>query len=238
MADKIGYNRKLCIATPFYDRRACSDYVMALVNTVRVLEKTGIDFDIITAGDSYVGRARNAICHRFLKSDCDDLFFIDSDESWDVEGFFRILMLPFDVVGGVYKMKNGWDRWTANFAKQGNQLLGKMLGPDTAIVKANFIPCGFMRLRRQALESFRDAYPTLRYIDECQDGESITQFFECSVINGVYTGEDASFCYHWGAMGGEIWVEPNVTITHFGMTGWEGNFAKEMKGEKREAAHV
>ena len=37
-------------------------------------------------------------------------------------------------------------------------------------------------------------------------------------------GEDAAFCARWKAIGGEIWVCTNETITHVGRERFVGNF--------------
>lgn len=223
---KINFQGKLAIATPFYNYQACSEYVTSMVQTARLLEKTGVEFDFYSCHDSYIGRARNSLCHRFLESDCTDLFFIDSDEDWDLFGFFRVLMSPYEVVGASYRMKNSWDGWTASLVAREGHAVGVTKG-NTAVIAAESIPCGFMRLKRSVLESFKAHYPELKYMN---NGVSHAKFFECSEeMNGEFTGEDVTFCKRWREMGGEVWVEPNVTITHYGTSGFSGNLDKSLR---------
>jgi hypothetical protein len=87
---------KLIICTPFYELKAFSPYVVSLTNTTRLLTEVGIDWRFMElSGDSYVHRARNTMCDVFLQDpDATDLFFIDSDMSWDPEAFVKMCLLP------------------------------------------------------------------------------------------------------------------------------------------------
>lgn len=231
---KLAYDGKLCIATPFYNMQSTAPYTTSLVNTARLCEKMGVQFDFIAAHDSYIDRARNSLCQKFLESDCTDLFFIDSDEQWDGMSFFKVLMAPAPVVGASYKMKNSWDAWTACLETREGHPVGKVIHEGLTLLKAEAIPCGFMRIKRASLEHFRDSYPELRFNYQ---GQEHTRFFECVINNGDYTGEDVTFCNRWRALGGHIYVVPEVTITHYGMNGWEGNLASALRANLNEGEH-
>jgi hypothetical protein len=106
---------KLIICTPFYELKGFSPYIESLTTTVRLLNMAGIDWRFMQlSGDSYVHRARNTMCDVFLQDpDATDLFFIDSDMSWNAEAFVKMCMLPQPILGGSYPVKNGWERWTS-----------------------------------------------------------------------------------------------------------------------------
>lgn len=226
MPERIAYEGKLCIATPFYNRQASAPYALSLATTARLLERLGVDFIIQSAEDSYIGRARNKLCKLFLDGDCTDLFFIDSDEGWDSVGFVRVLMAPVDVCGASYKMKNNWDMYTAELNVRDGHPIGKLITDKIALLEAISLPCGFMRINRRALEKYRKFYPELKYMSE---GVEYAQYFECTVDQGEFVGEDVAFCRRYRAMGETIWCEPNATITHYGMNGWEGNLDQSLR---------
>lgn len=232
------YTGKVAIATPFYNLQAFSTYIHSLVETTKALTALDIRWEFWPLhGDSYVQRARNTICGKFLDSDFSDLFFIDSDQDWDVAAVLRVLLAPFDIVGASYKMKNNWDAWTAVVKMNGSHPYGIQTGADSAFLEATLLPCGFMRIRRQALCKFRDAYPDLRYYDEGSEGNRGRQyvnFFECSTQGGIFYGEDATFCKRWLDIGGQLWVEPKATITHYGIGGWRGNLDQTLRDNLRE----
>lgn len=238
---KIAYQGRVVIATPFYNMQAWSPYVLSLVQTTNMLSALGIDWQFAPMqGDSYVQRARNTICAKFLEDPKNtDLFFIDSDEAWEVAGFIRVLLAPQAVIGASYPMKNNWEAWTAQLNEDGGHPVGLLTGENSAIIEASLMPAGFLRLKREALEKFRDAYPELRYRDfgaaGGEDREYIN-FFECRVVDGLFNGEDASFSKRWSALGEKLYIDPNVTITHYGVKGWEGNLDKTLRESLKQNA--
>lgn len=238
MNGKLKYQGMVMIATPFYNLQAYSTYVQSMVQTVQVLERLGVEFRFLPIhGDSYVNRARNTICKKFLDSECTDLFFIDSDEDWDTLAFLRILTSPFDVIGASYKMKNNWEAWTATLKVSDGQPMGQIVAPGHAVLEALILPCGFMRLKRKVLEDFASAYPGLRYADIGAEGQptEYVNFFETATIDGVFHGEDATFCRRWRDIGGQLWVEPRAHITHYGIRGWTGNLHESLSANKAAA---
>jgi len=65
------------------------------------------------SGDSYVHRARNTIADRFLADpDATDLFYIDSDMSWNPEALVQMVLLPDPVIEGSSAIKNLWHAWS------------------------------------------------------------------------------------------------------------------------------
>lgn len=226
------FTGKVAIATPFYNLQAWSSYTQALVTTVQALEKCEIAYEYWPLhGDSYVQRARNTLCTKFMASDATDLFFIDSDESWDSMAFMRVLMCPFEIVGASYLMKNNWEAWTAQLKLVGDTPIGIPF-EDAAILEAEFVPCGFMRIKKSAMQKMASAYPQLRYHDEGSEGRAAQEyfnFFECVVQDGVFCGEDVTFCRRWKALGEKLWVEPRATITHYGVKGWTGNLDETLR---------
>lgn len=234
------YSGKVVLATPFYNLQAWSPYVQSLLQTVQVLDRMKISHEFWPIhGDSYVQRARNTICAKFMESDATDLFFIDSDESWDVISFLRVLLAPFAIVGASYKMKNNWEAWTATIKMDGTTPLGKLMPNGQAFLKAQFLPAGFLRIKKEALEAFMLAYPQLKYRDEGSEGKpgrEYFSFFECSLQDEVFHGEDTTFCKRWRDIGGELWIEPRASITHYGVQGWEGNLDESLRKNHKEAA--
>lgn len=225
---KLTFTGKLIIATPFYEMKGFSPYIKSLVETTRLLERLKVNWEYWPLeGYSYVDEARNVTCARFLEdTEATDLLFIDSDEGWGGLGLLRLLMSSEEVIGGLYPLKNDWDGWKTSpyfWATQDDQPIGKKTPDGGAILKADMLPAGFMRIKRSALERFRDSYPDLRFRNERADvsapDREYTAFFERTSD----AGEDVNFCRRWKAIGGELWIEPRISITHYGIKGWFGN---------------
>lgn len=238
---RLNYQGKLIIASPLRTGEAYSAYIAALGETRLTLERMGIDHDYWPLdGDSYVDRARNTICARFLESDATDLLFIDSDEGWDVAGVLRLLKHQEEIVGGSYPIKNNWNHWGAVplLHDDGRTPVGKVKPDGSILVAAKFLPAGFMRIKREALERFVQKYPDRFYFDASADpgapNRKFHAFFHCiyDFENHARYGEDTGFCKQWREMGGEMWIEPCITIGHFGVKEWRGNYDEFLRSNK------
>jgi hypothetical protein len=61
-------------------------------------QQHGVDIQICNiSGCSVVSRVRNLIATDFLKSDCTDLMFIDSDINFEAEDIFRLMAWNSDL---------------------------------------------------------------------------------------------------------------------------------------------
>ena len=236
---------KVIIATPFYELKGFSPYIDSLAATLRLLTAVGINWNFMQlSGDSYVHRARNTICDAFLRDpEATDLFFVDSDMSWNPEAFVKMCILPDEVVGAAYPVKNNWQAWTS-VPKQHEEngrshLRGRPLGDGTALVEAQVLAGGFLRIKRTALEKFRDAYPDLWYIEPSTDKENpdhrFTAFFGAESVNHQFYGEDHMFSLRLRNMGIPMFIYPNVDITHWGYKDFSGNYDAFLKGRKAES---
>ena len=168
--------------------------------------------------------------HKFLKSDNTHLMFIDSDLSWGVDGFIRLLtdaLSGLEVVGGVYRNKNNWETWGAVVKKDST---GHMVGLEKdkiRVLEAECMPGGFAIYSKDAF------YKTAGNVDVYEEnGEPVYEFFKCSVEDGKRYGEDLYFQRRFKEVGGRIWVEPDIRISHFGVNGWEGNFHRYLLEQK------
>src|SRR5882762_2773386 len=63
------------------------------------------------------------------------------------------------------------------------------------------------RLRENMFERLRDGHPERACSHQ---GEALHAFFHCPYGGG----EDGAFCPDWRAAGGQIWLDPELTLTH------------------------
>lgn len=222
---------KLIIASCFYEVKAYSPYVVSLISTIKALTMAGIEWDYYElSGDSYVDRAKNSLVHRFLSDpEATHLFMIDSDESWDVVGFFRIVkaaMAGAELVGGLYPCKNNWEFYGGVPMPDDGGMIRGINMAGMRLIEMWCIPGGFTCYSRKAFER---AAPNLKkYKDPNLDIE-FTEYFRCNIEpNGGRIGEDVYFQQRYREMGGLILCEPNVTISHFGVQSWTGNYHEHL----------
>ena len=236
---------RVVIATPFYELKGFSPYISSLQATLRLLTMHGIDWRFMElSGDSYVHRARNTMCDNFLNDpDATDLFFVDSDMSWNPEAFVKMCLLPEEVVGGSYPVKNCWDAWTSipHWQQDNGQnvLRGRELGDGTALIEAMVIAGGFIRLKRSVLEKFRKHYPDLWYREGSSSPDNpakqFTQFFGAESIDHQFYGEDHMFSRKIREMGVKMYIYPNVDITHWGYKNFPGNYDHYLRKQAKES---
>ena len=243
--------QKVIIATPFYEMRGFAPYIGSLVNTVRALQSHGIDYDFWQlSGDSYVERAKNTILNKFLEDPANtDLFIIDSDMEWDAAAVIKMLSFPEGIVTGSYPQKNSWGKFTGipELVTEDGKThpVGRILSDGTALLKADFLAGGFMRIKREPLEKFREAYPQYRYKDMSADPSNpnrvYTEFCTC-LLEKLNEGDE--FALRWGedrimgkrlkAIGIDCWIYPNITFGHYGVKGWTGNYDSWLRNPDKQ----
>lgn len=230
---------KLLIGTAFYEIKAYVPYLKSLMQTTRLLEKSGIEYDtLFISGDSYPDRAKNAIVANFYVSDFTDLLIIDSDMEWDIEGFTRILQSPYDFTGAAYPVKNNWEQYGCfiNNKPDGTPFVDE----KTGLISAHAVPGGFVRYTRKCISKMYE-YCTKAgnyYTDPSSSFKGKTaNMFECKVINGGRIGEDMEFCRKWrDDLGEKIWLEPRISFGHYGVQGWHGNYHEFLLRQPRPEA--
>jgi len=222
---------KVMIATPFYENKGYSPYIKSLFQTVYVLAKqSNLEFDFVEiSGGSYIDNNRNMIANKFMNSDFTHLFFIDSDESWDVQGFLNILKADKDIVGAAYPVKNNWEYYGVTIHTHEN---GTPIVNSEGLIRAEKVPTGFMKISKKVFEQLRDANPDDWYYGS--DQEKIYNFFGHLTIDHIRYGEDISFNIRWQQIGGEIWLEPRCSIGHHGVQSWHGNYHEYLINLKKK----
>ena len=226
----FSYSGKLIIFTSFYDFRAHAPYMQSMMALAMMLEKAGVKWDFWPVfGDFHIERCVNEVYTRFLQDEeATDILCIDSDESFDPAGVFRLLGYEEEIVAGAYLMKNNWKSWTGIWlVNEDNGLpIGRILPDGTALLQAFRVPWGFMRAKRSALEKYRDAYPDLWF--KGSHGKVII-FCQLSYLNNELFSQDFAFSERLKNIGVKLWIDPNITIGHWGNTEYLGNLDTHLK---------
>lgn len=229
----MAFTGKLLIATPFYSMQGWSPYISALVKSIRILDMAEVTWDFWNlSGDSYIDRARNKIANDFMESEFTDLLFIDSDMSWDEMGFARLLCRDEEIVGCGYPCKNNWDFFGCLLNTTGPE--GKPI-VENGLLSAQSAPTGLMKIKRTVFEKLAQKDPDNYYMDNAQKPPKVVYNFFGRMPP---LGEDTSFCKRWRDIGGKIWVEPNVTINHYGFKAYTGNYHEFLLNYKPEVHDI
>ena len=234
---KVSETTKIMFATPFYENKGYSPYIRSLFQSVYALARhTKLEFDFQEiSGGSYIDHNRNLLAALFLDSDCTHLLFIDSDHSWDLKGLLRVIAADKDIVGAAYPVKNNWAQYGVTIHTDDN---GIPKVNAQGLIHADKVPTGFMKIRRSVFEKLAEAYPDDWY---WHGDVRLYNFFGHLTVDHVRYGEDISFGIRWQRIGGEIWLEPRVSMGHYGSHGWYGNyheFLMKQSGGKNDPART
>jgi len=218
--------KQVMVGTPSLTGDIWFDYHNSYVHSIVLAARDG--WSVQTNGmsqNSLINYARAIIGQDFWESDCDVLFFVDSDLSWNPEGFLRILNTPLDVIGGAYPVKQ--EGVEHKFHIKVTEAPPKKTNGSNLplLVKTTKIAGGFVKITRGAMERMRDAYPELK---ANYRGREIYMLWDTMIVKGEPLGEDFSFCQRWTDIGGEIYVDPDIDFGHYGRKVFRGNFLRDV----------
>ena len=209
-------NKSLFLATPMYDGRCYSEYAFPLCQLTSLCTQLEINLEIaFLAGDALVTRARNALTDKFMRSGASHLMFIDADMGFNPHDVLTLLTIQetndgnndYDVISAPAPLKRiDWDR-AAKAVTQGVEmdepstlqhyagdvLLAPLQKGRFSIAEPLEVAqagTGFMMIRRQTLELFRQTFPHRRYQAEnkgnpSQPSSSVSQFFDTETTGGA-----------------------------------------------------
>ena len=256
--------KKLFVATPMYGGMSHGMYAKSCLDLQALCGQYGIDvrFSFIF-NESLITRARNYLVDEFLRAEgYTHLLFIDADIHYDPRDVIALLALDKDVSGGPYPKKS--IKWSA--IKEGlkrhpdlpvaemEKLAGDYVfnpAPGTEKfsvaepVEVLEIGTGFMMVKREVFDRFREAYPEFSYrpdhVGQANfDGTRYIHAYFDTVIDRKrviniegkekevggsdrYLSEDYMFCQWWRRIGGQIWLCPWMKTHHVGTYAFTGD---------------
>ena len=97
------------------------------------------------------------------------------------------------------------------------------------LTKVKHLATGFMMIRRDTIEKMARAFPSTKYTDDVgflsgSENEYAYALFDCGVEDGHYCSEDWLFCSRWSKMGGEVWIDVTINLTHSGIEDFKGSY--------------
>lgn len=236
----IPYTGKLAIFTSFNSFHAYAPYVISLAQTLGVLSRLGVNWEYLARpSDFHIERAiNNTLTELMERDDFTDVLLIDSDESWEPQGVVRLLLHPEAIVAGSYRMKNNPAAYVGDVRRVDGAVMGRVLPDGSALVEAERVAAGFLRIKIDALRKWAAAYPEL--VSEEPDGRKV-QFFSRMIGDDGAGGQvaycqDMAFSKRWRDIGGQLWIDPMVKIDHWWMEPHKGDFDAHLRDGGKTAA--
>lgn len=170
-------------------------------------------------GCPYVSAARSRMLRKALDAKADAIVFIDYDLSWEPSDLLKLIETPGEVVAGLYRFKKDEEEYMGAIVPSD---VGKPIVGEGGCVLAERIPAGFMKITAEAVNRFMGAFPQLCYGPKYSLSVDL---FNHGAHDGMWWGEDYAFSRRWREIGGEIWVVPDLSLTHHaGDRAYPGNF--------------
>lgn len=218
------------IASPAYSGKVNIQYCLSFANTLHVLTLNGIEVvPLITASGSLLVAERNRILEAFYNSDCTHILMVDSDLGWPGEAVLAMLKKDKEFVGGLYPARAEGNLFVFRPVNNGD---GSLI-QDDGLFKMEYIPAGFMLLKKSAVEKMRDAYPELKYAPKDTSNQDKGYcLFDTEVWEGEFWGEDYVFCRRARNAGIDIWIDPLIQFDHNGKVGMFAECLVNENGEK------
>ena len=247
--------RKIFVATPMYGGMCCGMYTKSTADLATMSTQYQMDVRFFYLfNESLITRARNYLVDEFLRSPYTHLMFIDSDIHFNPNDVLSLAALADEehaIIGGPYpkkciaweKVRNAVD---AGLADEDPNKLEQFTGDfvfnpaaGTSEIKINEpaecleVGTGFMMIRREVFEQFREAYPQFSYKPDHNRSENfdgsryIHAFFDTVIDSKAFAGDGASgtdrylsedymFCQFSRKIGIKTWLCPWMEVGHVG----------------------
>ena len=243
---------RIFIATPCYGGQLTEAYFRSTIRLLTFCNQHQIPVAFGTiANESLVTRARNVLVAYFLQSDFTRLMFIDADIEFQVEDVIKLIAHNKDVAVGAYPKKGvNWQRIRES-VKQTDQPFddkaiasfgsdyainfkfinreSKQIAIENGLIRLHDGATGFMMIKREVIDKMIEHYPELKYNNDLNTPPELNPHFYAFFDTMIdpkdkrYLSEDYTFSRRWQDMGGEIWLDPSISLNHYGSFNFQGN---------------
>lgn len=208
----------LCVPTLTRPHQAT---IESIKNSVPLLESAGYEHYMVSEiGCPYISAARSTMLRKALDVKADIIVFIDHDVSWKPSDLLKLIETDGDVVAGLYRFKQDGEVKYMGVLDDDKDGMPKVR--EDGAIKADRVPAGFLKITRNCVNRFMQAYPHLMYGEASNPSIDI---FNHGAHKGAWWGEDYSFSRNWIDAGGDIWIVPDLDINHHSKDEvFEGNY--------------
>ncbi len=243
---------RIFIATPCYGGQLTEAYFRSTIRLLTFCNQHQIPVAFGTiANESLVTRARNVLVAYFLQSNFTRLMFIDADIEYQVEDVIKLIAHNKDVAVGAYPKKGvNWQR-IRDSVKQTDQPLDdkaiasfgsdyainfkflnreqKQIAIENGLIRLHDGATGFMMIKREVIDKMIEKYPELKYNNDLNTPPELNPHFYAFFDTMIdpkdkrYLSEDYTFSRRWQDIGGEIWLDPSISLNHYGSFNFQGN---------------
>jgi len=243
-------NHRVLICLPTYSEEVHINFAFSLLDLTRALTKSGASYETLHVASSHIIRARNFFANYFLgRPEFTHLLFLDTDMKFPAEAVLKLLAADKAIAGVAYPFRRmdlnrsisaadsglTMREWLEKHAEYTmTPVLNAQGNFDfvNGFVEARHVGTGVFLARRDAFEltkPFSECYaPPSQYVSMVTSGE-FYGFFETIEEDGLYQGEDVSFCTRARKAGLTIWALIDQTVVHYGASEVSGQYLQAMR---------
>lgn len=226
---------KIFVAIPGRSHSLDFNVTACLMEEHEIASQVGVKlvFDLFPSSGG-IADGRNFLVEDFLKSDCDKMVFLDSDITFEKGALLQLALKQADFVGGAYRYKQPEETYPIRFTKEAESG-ANMWSDENGLIEVDGLPFGFLCLSRNVFKKFDERYP--ERINN-NFGRTSTAYFQLPILDGILWGEDYTFCNEWRAMGGKIYLYPELELTHwdFKPVSYKGHIGNWLKNSPQNIA--
>lgn len=223
------------IATPSHDGNVAMAYALGLADATLGLAQNGVYFEMArVVGSSLIPHARNSLVDMFLKSKCQRLLMIDSDQGFDKNTVFALLQSPRLIIAGITPHKRfpinlnfepleadkHFFKSLVNKSVEEFKEFAKAKADPLGNIEVNRAGTGVMMIDRKVFEIMKDH---IDYYEPFDDKSDIKhgEFFKMGGAGEKgtarrYYGEDWFFTELAKKLKIPIYINANVIVSHQG----------------------
>lgn len=210
-------NSRVCFLVPCYGGAVFEQFFVSFIRSVIQMRNDKINFSLETiANESLVTRARNnLIAKGMTNNNATHFMFVDADIGFNTQDIYKLIAHDKDIVCGLYPKKDYPIEYVANRLHSDEQ------PDDSGLIRVRHAGTGFMLIKRNVIERMFQHFPNTKYINDIgldpKYEPNMYALFDTGISpDKQYLSEDYLFCERWLSMGGEVWVDTTVQLSHSG----------------------
>ncbi|MEM0935542.1 MAG: hypothetical protein AAGJ91_06515 [Pseudomonadota bacterium] len=209
-------------------------FAQSLATLTGQLGVWGVGHAVHIVQDAFVTTGRDRLAQACLEGGFTHLLLLDADLEFKPEDVARLLAADVPLVAGVYPRKEEGSAFAVLLQEAGD---GPMpYNRERKLLAVDGVGAGFMLIRAEVFRAMAERLPEIAYLQEVEGAfHRRYAFFEQRILaNGHRISEDILFCRRWRALGGTVWVAPDLRLRHWGMQVWDGTLADSLSADPPE----
>jgi glycosyltransferase involved in cell wall biosynthesis len=191
-------------------KRPYPKFITSLEASIPLIQAAGWEDLLAQEIDNpYISGARAKMLRKALDHDPDVIVFLDYDLEWAPGDLLKLIETEGEVIAGTYRCKTDEEQYMGAVYSGPR---GTPVVREDGCIKASVAPAGFLKVTKQAIDLFMGAYPELCYGPRYHQSVDL---FNHGAHERLWWGEDYAFCRRWREKCGDLWILPDLSLTHW-----------------------